>query len=87
LEWSLCTIASQIPNASACALLEFQPKELPLSSTLSPTSPIPTTLAPWLCVRKSAEAVAFYKSAFDAKEVYRMDAGDGIVARLSIHGR
>lgn len=48
---------------------------------------VTSTIAPWLSVRRSAEAVEFYKSAFAAIEVYRLDGGDkGIVARLSIDG-
>jgi len=51
------------------------------------SKPIPTTIAPWLSVRKSAQAVDFYKSAFGATEVFRMD-GDGgsVVARLAVEG-
>jgi PhnB protein len=46
-----------------------------------------TTIAPWLSVRKSAEAVEFYKAAFGAVEVYRMDDPDGgVVARLAVDG-
>ena len=45
------------------------------------------SLAPWLSVRKSAEAVEFYKAAFGADEVYRLeDPGGGVVSRLSIAG-
>ena len=45
------------------------------------------SIAPWLSVRNSAQAVEFYKSAFGATEVYRLeDAGGGIVARLSVEG-
>jgi PhnB protein len=44
------------------------------------------TIAPWLSVRRSGEAVEFYKSAFEATEVYRLDMGDGVIARLSVHG-
>jgi PhnB protein len=47
---------------------------------------IPTTLAPWLNVRNGAKAVDFYKAAFGAVEKYRLDAGGGVVARLSIDG-
>ena len=47
---------------------------------------IPTTIAPWLSVRDGARAVDFYKSAFGATEVFRMDAGDSVVARLSVEG-
>jgi PhnB protein len=43
------------------------------------------SIAPWLSVRGSARAVEFYKSAFGATEVYRLDGGDkGVVARLSV---
>jgi PhnB protein len=48
---------------------------------------IPCTIAPWLSVRKSADAVTFYKSAFGATEAFRLDAPDGgVVARLSVSG-
>jgi PhnB protein len=43
-----------------------------------------TSLAPWLTVRKSAEAVDFYKAAFGAVEVYRHGGGADIVARLAM---
>jgi PhnB protein len=46
-----------------------------------------TSIAPWLSVRNSAQAVAFYKSAFNAVEVYRLDDPDGdVVARLLVNG-
>ncbi len=46
-----------------------------------------SSLAPWLSVRNSASAVEFYKSAFGAIEVYRLeDPGGGVVSRLSIAG-
>ena len=42
-----------------------------------------TSIAPWLSVRKSAQAVEFYKTAFGAKEVYRLDGpDDSVVAEL-----
>jgi PhnB protein len=45
------------------------------------------SIAPWLSVRKSAQAVEFYRSAFGATEVYLLDGGEkGVVARLSIDG-
>src|SRR5271157_3192146 len=47
----------------------------------------PCSIAPWLSVRKSAQAVDFYKSAFGAAEVYRLeDPEGGVVARLSVDG-
>jgi PhnB protein len=43
------------------------------------------SIAPWLTVRDGAQAVDFYKAAFGAAEVYRLDApGGGVVARLSV---
>jgi AraC family transcriptional regulator len=48
---------------------------------------IPSSIAPWLTVKNSKEAVAFYKSAFGATEVYRLEGeGEDLVARLSING-
>jgi PhnB protein len=45
------------------------------------------SIAPWLSVRGSARAVEFYKSAFGATEVYRLDGSSkGVVARLSVDG-
>lgn len=47
----------------------------------------PYTIAPWLSVRKSAQAMDFYKRAFGATEVFRLDGPDGsVVARLSVEG-
>jgi PhnB protein len=55
--------------------------------TQEPPASIACTLAPWLSVRGSAKALAFYKTAFEAVEVYRLDGPeDSIVARLSIAG-
>jgi PhnB protein len=43
------------------------------------------TIAPMLSVRRGSEAVEFYKAAFGAEELYRVDAPDGaVVARLSV---
>jgi PhnB protein len=45
------------------------------------------SIAPWLSVRNSAQAVNFYKSAFGASEVFRLESPDGaVVARLSVDG-
>ena len=46
-----------------------------------------SSISPWLSVRNGAQAVDFYKSAFGAIEVYRLeDPGGGVVARLSVDG-
>jgi len=48
---------------------------------------LPCSIAPWLSVRDSEQAVDFYKSAFGATEVYRLEVpGGGVVARLSVGG-
>lgn len=48
---------------------------------------IKTSLAPWLSVRGSAEAVEFYRAAFGATESYRLEDPDGgVVAKLSVDG-
>ena len=44
-----------------------------------------TSIAPMLSVRRGAEAIGFYKAAFGAGELFRLDGEDGaVVARLSI---
>jgi PhnB protein len=47
----------------------------------------PTTIAPFLSVRNSARAVEFYKSAFGAIELLRVeDPGGSVLANLSVDG-
>jgi PhnB protein len=53
---------------------------------MSNPAAIPTTIAPWLSVRNGARAVEFYKSAFGAVEVFRIDGDGSVVARLSVEG-
>jgi PhnB protein len=49
--------------------------------------PFAVSVAPWLSVRNGARAVEFYKAAFGASEVYRLeDAAGSVVSRLSIDG-
>jgi PhnB protein len=51
------------------------------------SAPISTSIVPWLSVRNSSKAVEFYKTAFGAIEVYRLeDPGGSVVARLSVDG-
>jgi PhnB protein len=46
-----------------------------------------TSIAPWLSVRNGVRAVEFYKAAFAAKEVYRLEAPDSsLIVRLSVEG-
>ena len=58
-----------------------------MDSNAFATAPISTSIAPWLSVRNSSQAVEFYKAAFGAIEVYRLeDPGGSVVARLSVDG-
>lgn len=46
-----------------------------------------TVIAPLLSVRRGAQAVEFYKAAFGATVIFRIDAPNGdVVARLSVDG-
>ena len=45
------------------------------------------TIAPMLSVRRGAQAIAFYKAAFGARELYRIESPDGeVVAELAVEG-
>lgn len=49
--------------------------------------PFKNSILPWITVRNGEAAVNFYKAAFDAEEVYRLDEpGAGVVVRLSVLG-
>jgi PhnB protein len=49
------------------------------------SSSIACTIAPMLSVRRGTQAVDFYKAAFGAVEVFRIESPDGaVVARLSV---
>jgi PhnB protein len=48
---------------------------------------VKTSIAPMLSVRKGATAVDFYKAAFGAKVLFRLDGEDGgVVAQLAVSG-
>jgi PhnB protein len=47
---------------------------------------ISTSIVPWLNVPSSKQAIEFYKVAFGAVEVFRLENGDSVVARLSVEG-
>src|SRR5579884_1383425 len=52
-----------------------------------PSTIMKTTIAPMLSVRGGARAVDFYKAAFDASELFRVEAPDGaVVAQLAVGG-
>jgi PhnB protein len=46
-----------------------------------------TTIAPFLSVRRGAAAVAFYKAAFGAEELFAIESPTGdVVAQLAVEG-
>jgi len=48
---------------------------------------MPTSIAPMLSVRQGVQALAFYKDAFGASELFRVGSPTGeVVARLSVNG-
>lgn len=63
-------------------------KGVAVSASSSSRKPIKTTIAPNLSVVNGSTALEFYKAAFGAVELYRLDAGDGqvAVAQLSVVG-
>ena len=51
---------------------------------MSPENPRPS-VAPMLSVRRGAQAVDFYKAAFGATEIFRIESPDGaVVAQLAV---
>jgi PhnB protein len=56
-----------------------------MNSSSQPATPTNTSIAPMLSVRNGARAVEFYKRAFGAAELFRLDSDTGaVVARLSV---
>lgn len=53
----------------------------------SKVRPIPEgyhSVTPYLSVRNASEAIAFYKKAFDAREIYRFDMPDGKIGHAEV---
>jgi PhnB protein len=58
-----------------------------MSSDAGTVSSIACSIAPLLSVRRGASAIEFYKAAFGAVEVFRVEDPSGaVVARLSVEG-
>jgi PhnB protein len=56
-------------------------------SHASKSAPDPkTSIAPMLSVRRGAEAVRFYKTAFDASELFLLENDGSVVAQLAVGG-
>ena len=58
-----------------------------MNPAMTSKASIAYSIAPMLSVRNGAGAVEFYKRAFGADEVFRVeDPGGSVVSRLSVHG-
>jgi PhnB protein len=58
-----------------------------MRTSTGPAISVASSISPMLSVRNGAGAVEFYKTAFGATEVYRVeDAGGSVVSRLSVDG-
>ncbi len=58
-----------------------------MSDEQQSTKNLKTSIAPMLSVRRGAAAIEFYKAAFAASELFRIDDESGaVVARLSVEG-
>ena len=58
-----------------------------MSTNTGTGTSVKSSIAPMLSVRNGARAVEFYKSAFGALELYRIEAPDGaVVSQLAVDG-
>jgi PhnB protein len=79
MESSAATCGPEIPRAFFSADIN--------NSMSNATVHQQTTIAPMLSVRRGKQAVEFYKKAFGADEVFRIESETGeVVARLSVGG-
>ena len=51
-----------------------------------PSDSAVVSLAPMLSVRRGVDAVAFYKAAFGATELFKIEDGGSVVAQLAVQG-
>jgi len=47
---------------------------------------VKTSIAPMLSVRNGVKALEFYKAAFGAEELFKIENGGSVVARLAVEG-
>lgn len=70
-----------------CPATDFEAseKEAPMPTESQSVNHQKTSISPMLSVRHGAKAVEFYKAAFGAGELFRIEAPDGaVVAQLSV---
>jgi PhnB protein len=54
--------------------------------TKSAKAAVKTSIAPMLSVRNGVKALEFYKAAFGAEELFKIENGGSVVARLAVEG-
>ena len=54
--------------------------------TKSAKAAVKTSIAPMLSVRNGLKALEFYKAAFGAEELFKIENGGSVVARLAVEG-
>jgi PhnB protein len=54
--------------------------------TKSTKAAVKTSIAPMLSVRNGVKALEFYKAAFGAEELFKIENGGSVVARLAVEG-
>jgi PhnB protein len=54
--------------------------------TKSVRAAVKTSIAPMLSVRNGAKALEFYREAFRAEELFKIENGGSVVARLAVEG-
>ena len=54
--------------------------------TKSAKAAVKTSIAPMLSVRDGVKALEFYKAAFGAEELFKIENGGSVVARLAVEG-
>src|SRR5262249_50623314 len=69
-------------NSRECAGLEVQMSE----GTKSVKAVVKTSIAPMLSVRNGVKALEFYREAFGAEELFKIENGGSVVARLVVEG-
>lgn len=80
-------ITSTSPVSLSKVNINYSLRLLLLYKYLETLNKLSASIEPWLTVSDSKEALDFYKTAFNATEIYRMEGeGEDLVAKLSVGG-
>src|SRR5689334_14256427 len=79
--------ARNIPEIMRCYAARSKCRGGKMAGYTETRSKVTYSVAPMLSVRQGARALEFYKNAFGATEVFKIESPDGaVVARLSVNG-